>query len=505
MRAGLHAADVRLYDFSETNLSIPVSDGVVLRATLMKPMPFEVGQRFPAVVFIHGWGNTRNGDGGFVKAQRDFAADGYTVLAYDVRGFGESGGMSTLAGPREMQDMREVIDFLVNATAWNGRLGVTGYSYGAGHAWWALVHDERVTTAVPHYGWIDLADGLAPGSVPKHGWISALLLIGAFGGGNYDPVIYDWARRAAARDGLDEVLDALRERSTFRNLTNVTKPVLLVEGTGETLFPQALSAYALLENAKQRNVFFFPGGHGVHNEAAYDHTRLWFDRWLKLEDSGVDAWPAITMPLGDSEATFGSYPVRGTREATYFFADATPADGEGTLEANATKVGPDGRARYTGSARSGVFDDPAGVTDASGFRAPRVPSSLRSAPNEAMLFRGEPLKNASLMIGEPRVNVTLAPSPTGLQIIARLYAEAPDGTSRLLARGGLDPTPLDTEQAVEFPLVRALARIGAGERLVLILAGDDVSYTAPYPRPFTSEAVFGGESGARLVVPMAPA
>lgn len=507
----LHAPDERLFDVIETNVTIVASDGVDLQATLFSPDPFAPDERFPAVVFVHGWGNDRSmrgsfdapGEGALADVMRTFARDGYHVLAYDVRGFGESGGVSTLAGAREMQDLREVIDWLVNATSWNGHLGVTGYSYGGGHSWWALVHDERVDTVVPHYGWIDLADGLAPGGIPKHGWITALLVIGAMGQGEYDPVIYDWAQRAYLRDDVEPVLEALRERSVLSQLANVTKPVLIVEGTDETLFPQALQAYDLLDNSPMRKLFLYTGGHGSQSPDGWERTRLWFDRWLKLEDSGVESWPALVMPGldGDGAASvFDDYPAPGGETLELWLADDTPGDGEGAL-ADAPAED-EARAGIVGSGRGGLFDDPSVLRDAFGARGVPAPTTVRAAPGEAVVLRSDPLGEPLLLIGNPRLDVTFAPGAAGGQLTARLYDEAPDGTARLLARGGIDGTGMTGDNAVSIDLTRALARVEGGHRLALLLAGDDALYSAPYPRPFVAEVAFGGETDARLLVPV---
>ena len=58
---------------------------------------------WPGVVVLHGLAGNR----GTVDAvATSFATRGYAVLAYDARGHGASGGVVTLAGPREVADLR---------------------------------------------------------------------------------------------------------------------------------------------------------------------------------------------------------------------------------------------------------------------------------------------------------------------------------------------------------------------------------------------------------------
>lgn len=82
-------------------------DGTKLVADLYVPGSGSASQ--PAIVHTHGSG----GDRGDVAAKAESAArEGYAVLAPDFRGFGESGGESTLNGPQEVADVLVLVDEL---------------------------------------------------------------------------------------------------------------------------------------------------------------------------------------------------------------------------------------------------------------------------------------------------------------------------------------------------------------------------------------------------------
>jgi len=85
-----------------------MDDGVDLAATLYEPSNAPPPAGYPAIVLFHGIGGKR----------QDLAAiaqgfdDNFAVLAFDARGHGQSGGLVSIDGPREIADTREVYDQL---------------------------------------------------------------------------------------------------------------------------------------------------------------------------------------------------------------------------------------------------------------------------------------------------------------------------------------------------------------------------------------------------------
>ena len=95
---------------------------------------------FPFVVFFHGGGSDKT-NGFDAGHARFFAQHGYATLIYSARGHGNSGGQTTVAGPKEMHDTYDVIawalgiggrghpqhpDFHIDRR----RIGLSGYSQG---------------------------------------------------------------------------------------------------------------------------------------------------------------------------------------------------------------------------------------------------------------------------------------------------------------------------------------------------------------------------------------
>ena len=80
-----------------------MDDGVPIAFTRYTPDGAAPAGGRPGVLVLHGLAGNR---GSVDVIASTFANAGYSVLAYDARGHGTSGGEITLAGPREVADLR---------------------------------------------------------------------------------------------------------------------------------------------------------------------------------------------------------------------------------------------------------------------------------------------------------------------------------------------------------------------------------------------------------------
>src|ERR687885_725175 len=122
-----------------------MSDGVTLAVTYYEPAGTRPARGWPAVMMFHGLGQTRSSlDLSTWSANRVaetyLVPDGYAALTFDARAHGESGGLFSLDGPRELADTRELFDWLTahpNVDA--QKVGAFGVSYGGGMVYLAAV------------------------------------------------------------------------------------------------------------------------------------------------------------------------------------------------------------------------------------------------------------------------------------------------------------------------------------------------------------------------------
>jgi pimeloyl-ACP methyl ester carboxylesterase len=143
-------------------------------AWLYRP-PRPDADSLPIVVMAHGLSGTRRDRLGAFAAR--FAAAGLFALAFDHRGFGDSGGEPDLFRPtRQLEDWQAAIDF---ARALPGvdpdRVATFGSSMGGGNALAAAATDKRVAAAISQVPFLDLVRQ-AHRSSP---WVSARMLLAA--------------------------------------------------------------------------------------------------------------------------------------------------------------------------------------------------------------------------------------------------------------------------------------------------------------------------------------
>ena len=83
---------------------------VQLDATLYLPETASATDPAPAVLLAHGFGGTKHS---VAETAGKLAAQGYAVLTWSARGFGESGGLIHLNHPEyEVADARRLVDWL---------------------------------------------------------------------------------------------------------------------------------------------------------------------------------------------------------------------------------------------------------------------------------------------------------------------------------------------------------------------------------------------------------
>ena len=130
------------------------SDGTQCAAWLYRPSS-AVGST-PIVVMAHGFTGTRRDRIGPL-AER-FAEAGIAALAFDYRGFGDSGGEPKDAVDVEAQlnDWRAAIAFARGLEGIDPeRVAVWGTSYGGGHAVSMAAEDDRLAAAIAQVPFVD--------------------------------------------------------------------------------------------------------------------------------------------------------------------------------------------------------------------------------------------------------------------------------------------------------------------------------------------------------------
>lgn len=344
-----------------TDVMVESFDGTEIAATVYEPTAdARHSAGHPAVFMTHGYGGTRAGLSG--RATR-YAQQGYVTLAYDSRGFGESGGTSGFNGPKEVRDAQALIDWLADRetvfTTGEGdpRGGMDGGSYGGGIQLNVAAVDDRLDAIIPRITWNDLNHAAAPNGVIKATWDSVILAAGAPNGyrrGNRpttegpDPRIYGFVLEAVATNEVpDEAREYFRERSKARtDVEAIDVPTLLMQSwTDNLLTPnQALWTFEDQRHlGREAALVLFPGGGHDDGEvpppvATYlaDAALAWLDRHVHPRRSGRDL-PSVSYYVAqpdrddrvdddDPMRPAGQFPPATTATTNLDVGAASPTD-----------------------------------------------------------------------------------------------------------------------------------------------------------------------------------
>ncbi|MFH9674302.1 CocE/NonD family hydrolase [Streptomyces sp. NPDC017405] len=463
------APDIRFVD-------IAGDGGTVLKANVLTPEGADGTRAYPLVVLPTSWALPQVE---YLAQARKLADSGYVVLAYNVRGFWQSGGRIEVAGPPDTADASRVIDWALAHTPADPRhIGMAGVSYGAGISLLTAARDPRVKAVAALSGWADLIDSVYSGRT-QHLQAVAVLDGAAALTGRESPelrAIFD-NLYSSDLDKEQEMIDWGRKRSvtTYADQLNENGPaVMLANAWGDSIFPanQYASFYEKLTVPKRLQLR--PGDHataeltglfGLPNDVWTD-TGRWFDHYLKGEDNGVDREQPVRLKTrGTGE--YESYPDWKSVAAT---RRKLALAGSATVHTNVDS-GADGGVVFL----TGILDQ--------AVRLPPV-ASLPLLPRRwAAVWQSERYAGVQRVRGTARLHTTLTPTAESGTLFAYLYDVGPLGTGRLVTHAPLTwhgQTPGEPF-GVDLDLFATAYDVPAGHRLALVVDTVDPLYAEHNP------------------------
>jgi predicted acyl esterase len=409
--------------FAKSEHRLTMDDGAVLAATLYVPNEALGGCDHrpvptPAIVMFHGLGGSRRDMN--LLAETSFANQGYVVLTFDTRGHGESTGLWSLVGPREVADFRALLDWLrARPEVDAAHVGAWGISLGGAAVWRSVVAGLPFAAVETVETWTDLASALLPQSLVKSGL--------AFGFLNLVPTERQAPEiRALRDDALNSTnIPSLRafaaSRSTRPALARVRTPAFIFQGRRDFAFglDQGLATYRRLPGPKRLYIGAF--GHvpstfpGPDLNVVLAQGSDWFARFLKNQPNGIDMRPRVELaPDPFREAQNRSFAVPpSTRMVRYSFAGPRRT------------IGPLGRVVRSAGPTRGVletFGPPIVLVEASGSfdRIVAVLTAVR--PNGTELV---------VSAGGVKVALTAAPRPVEIRLVSQVTTIPPGSRLRL--------------------------------------------------------------------------
>jgi fermentation-respiration switch protein FrsA (DUF1100 family) len=407
--------------YTQQELSLRMDDGVDLAATLYEPSTAPPPAGHPAIVVFHGLGGKRQ-DLNFVA---EAFAGSFAVLTLDARGHGQSGGRSSIDGPREMTDVRAVFSWLAARQEINrNRIGGWGLSLGGGAVLRSLVEGVPWAAAETLETWTDLYSALAPQRLSKSGAVFQFL--NSLPQGRFDPSVLAIREDALASTNLGAIRAFADARSSRSQLGKVTTPVFMFQGRRDFAFDiaQARAGYRLLKGPKQLYVGDF--GHSPSTFPGPDIAQVvslglkWFTRYL------------IGTPANFAPVSLAPSPWHG-KLRTYA---ALPATRRLTIGL-------------------GGLDSLAG-------------------PGRALRTSG-PLTARVETFGSPQVQVTARLSGGWSRLVAVLTAQPRRGAEIVISEGGINTTGLSGKRRLTIGLIDVATLIPRGSRFRLYLASSSLA------------------------------
>jgi predicted acyl esterase len=437
--------------YTQQELSLRMNDGVDLAATLYEPSAAPPPAGHPAIVLFHSLGGKRQDLAFLAQA----FAGSFAVLTFDARGHGESGGLVSIDGPREMTDVKAVFNWLAARPEINrNRIGAWGISLGGGAVLRSLVEGVPWAAAETVETWTDLYSALAPQRLTKSGAVFQFL--NSVPQARLDPSVLAIRDDALASTNLGAVRAWADARSSRSQLGKVKTPVFMFQGRRDFAFDiaQARAGYRLLKGPKRLYVGDF--GHAPSTFPGPDIAQVaslslkWFTRYL------------IGTPASFAPVSLAPSPWRG-KLRTYA---ALPPTRRLTLQL-------------------GGSDSLAGAGRA-----------LRTSG---------PLTARVETFGSPQVQVTAQLSGGWSRVVAVLTAQPPRGAEIVVSEGGVNTTGLSGKQQLTIGLIDVATLIPRGSRLQLYLASSSLAQSSGnllylnLPMPPSARVRLGP---ARVVIPI---
>lgn len=483
--AGTTSSD---YTFRD-DIVITSADGTRLTANVFEPSS-DAEAPHPAVVFVNSWALNEYE---YLIPAATLASRGYIVLSYNTRGFGTSGGLINVAGPKDMEDLSAVIDWMEANTAVDvERIGMSGISYGAGISLLGLAQESRIRTAVAMSGWGDLADSLYKDETPRLAW--GLVLIGSgYFTGRMDPIIAEQYMHLLTHGDVDGVRAwaALRSPATYVDAINASgKPVYISNNLSDTLFNpnQILDFYQRLSVPKRLEL-----NQGTHATAevpgviglssyVWDNAYDWLDYWLRGVDNGILERAPVTIEkkFSHERLELSDWPA-ATETTQLYLTPRVILDGSLSREPNRSSFRNRMLAGVDTLATTGI---PV-LSDAleSHLDLPVLASLPLISSLHGMTFWSDSFSDGLEILGRPQLGLRLSSAADTAHVVVYLYDVDMFGTGTLITHGtaslhGIAP---GQQQTLDVDLNATAYDVPAYHRLAIVVDTVDAQYANRTP------------------------
>ena len=291
------------------------SDGVRMAGDLYLPKGLKLAEKLPAIVICAGTAGVKAGTGRQVGPI--FAQNGYVVLAFDYRGWGESESKLITLEKQPRPNAKGEIEVKARAVRWQmdfadqamdiraaisfvagepnvdkDRIGIWGTSYGGGLVTWTAGNDPRVKCTVAQVA------GMGGGRGPQ-ATVRAYEQLTKQSRGEIEPVPFETGKFT----GLMAKYEQMRVNPTksigyspIEAAEKIKTPMLIIEAGKDELIKPADNGQRVANILKAQgtpveyHLFEDMTHYGIYKEKFAEATKLeldWFNKYLKAGSQTV--------------------------------------------------------------------------------------------------------------------------------------------------------------------------------------------------------------------------
>ena len=497
----------------ERNVLVPMRDGVLLAADLVRPA---TECRVPAIINFGPY--HKDGRGGLLgvdTVHRHFANLGYATLTADLRGLGNSGGHSPGPfAPGEAFDGHDLVEWAAQQTWCDGNVGMWGVSYpGVTALATAATRPPHLKAIVPIHATSDLYRGVVSlGGTASGFWMRADWGPRMAAYNLMPPLLHDgqrrwqdvwadhlagntpWLEAFTAHPGFDDYW-----RSRVADMAQIECPTFNICGWRDLYADCTPRDYQQINAPKKLMMgawkHEFPDTGKEAPAAGMREMERWFERWLKGVLNGIDDEAPLSLFVQGREGRWRSeqdWPPRRQTALEFFMRS------DGALAEQLGNTSTISHCSYdpTVGIHSLVWDpwttslDPTHLRDHSADDA------------RSLCFTGPVLTEPLELIGTAYASIDLTASVLPLNLVVKLSAVDANGRSTLITTGWADlgsQTSAGQRSLIHVELRATAYQLQAGQRLRVALSCADFPRIWPTPLA-ASLQVFHGHSRIRLPV-----
>ncbi|SFC60307.1 alpha/beta fold hydrolase [Pseudoalteromonas denitrificans] len=474
---------------SNDDIIITAQDGINLHANIF--VPTSGLDYYPTIIFINSWGLDEYE---YLTEAAKFAEQGYIVLSYSTRGFGNSGGKIATAGEQDINDVSAVIDYLLaNYPVDESNIGLAGVSYGSGISLLSAAHEPRINAVAAMSTWGSLTESLYGHQSPRLIWGALLTGLGYLTGDPSDEIAKNYIG-LLKQERIAEITQWANQRSPLNYIDKLNQnavPIYLSNNFGDNLFQpnsvlklyKALTGPKLLDLNQGTHAVGEVLGMGKAQHHVWKNVHAWFDHWLKGEQNGITNKKPVEMEIKFGEyEQFDNWPSADISQTTLYLHEKE-LDGDGDMKTTPySPWWPKTDTIYSGLdtlASTGIPLISYMTEDY--LDLPIISSMPLISTVNAIRWESDWLEEKMYLRGISKIHLNVTPSKSDALLVAYLYDVNWAGIGTLITHAPytiLNATPNETIE-IDIDLVATAYDVPQGHYLALVIDTADILYSSP--------------------------